>query len=298
MPQATRDGVAIHYERDRPDGGTDAEPVVFLQGLGYGRWMWRWQREALRETGAYDVLAPDTRGTGQSDAGLPPVLPRFPRRLRRPLLLQFGYSIEGLAADLEAVLADAGVDRAHLVGASLGGMIALQYAVEYDRTASLALVATSHGGPDAVPVPEETRAHVFDVPRGATRRETFRHRMRPALTERFTNRNPHLLDRIVEWRLEQDAPDPARTAQAAAALGVDVSGHLDRIRVPTLVIHGTDDRVRPVENGRLLAEKVPDSRYVELEGGSHLCVVESADRVAAELVAFLRTASTASSPAV
>ncbi|WP_339105249.1 alpha/beta hydrolase [Haloterrigena salinisoli] len=284
MPRATRDGVSIYYEYDESEG--DGTPVVFVQGLGYGRWMWRWQREAVG--GDRDAVAPDNRGTGRSDAGLPPLLPRLPRKLRAPLIFKLaGYSVGGLAADLEAVLDDAGIRRAHIVGASMGGMIAQRYALEYTRAETLTLCCTSHGGPDAVPVPDETQEFIFDVPDGASERETLRHRMRPAFNERFTNRNPHLMDRIIEWRLAQDAGDPAREAQAAAVLDFDVSDRLDRLRVPTLVLHGTDDRVVPFENGLLLEEAIPNARLERVEGGSHCFFIENAERVNEELRAFL-----------
>ncbi|QLG49916.1 alpha/beta fold hydrolase [Natrinema halophilum] len=285
MPQATRDGVSIYYERDDSDGDGEA-PVVFVQGLGYGRWMWRWQREAVDS--GYDVIAPDNRGTGRSDVGLPPLVPRLPRKLRAPIIFKLaGYSIGGLAADLEAVLDNAGIYDAHIVGASMGGMIAQRYALEYSRTKSLTLCCTSHGGPDAAPVPDETQEHMFDTPSGASEREKIRYRMRPAFNERFTNRNPHLMDQIVEWRLEQDAGDPAREAQAAAVLNFDVSDRLERLRVPTLILHGTNDEVVPVENARLLEEKIPDSRLEIVEGGSHLFFIEDDTTVNDHLLAFL-----------
>ncbi|TMT80397.1 alpha/beta hydrolase [Haloterrigena sp. H1] len=285
MPQATRDGVSIYYERDESDGDGTA-PVVFVQGLGFGRWMWRWQREAV--TDRYNVIAPDNRGTGRSDVGLPPLVPRLPGMLRGLVLLKLaGYSMSGLAADLEAVLDDAGIYNAHLVGASMGGMIAQRYAVEYTRAKSLTLCCTSHGGPDAAPVPEETQAHMFETPDGANERQLIRHRMRPAFTERFTNRNPHLMDQIIEWRLEQDADDPAREAQAAAVQSFDVSERLGRVRVPTLILHGTDDRVVPVENARLLEEKLPNSQLELIEGGSHLFFIENDELVNEYLLEFL-----------
>jgi pimeloyl-ACP methyl ester carboxylesterase len=285
MPQATRDGVSIYYEHERRDGDGRA-PVVFVQGLGFGRWMWRWQREAVADE--YDVIAPDNRGTGRSDVGLPPLVARLPGTLRALVLLKLaGYSMGGLAADLEAVLDDAGIYDAHIVGASMGGMIAQRYALEYSRTKSLTLCCTSHGGPDAAPVPEETQERMFDTPDGASERETIRHRMRPAFNERFTNRNPHLMDRLIEWRLEQDAGAPAREAQAAAVQKFDVSDRLDGLRVPTLLLHGTDDQVVPVENARLLEEKISDSRLELVEGGSHLFFIEDDELVNEHLLAFL-----------
>jgi pimeloyl-ACP methyl ester carboxylesterase len=282
MPRVTRDGVSIYYERE----ANGEAPVVFLQGLGYGRWMWRWQREAVADE--YDVIAPDNRGTGRSEAGLPPLVPRLPRKIRAPLIFKFaGYSIGGLAADLEAVLDAEGIYDAHIVGASLGGMVAQRYALEYTRAKTLTLLCTTHGGVDAVPIPDETQQHMFDEPKGASRRELLRHRMRPAFNEGFTNRNPNLMDRIIEWRLEQDASDPAREAQGAAGVAFDVGDRLDRIRVPTLVVHGTNDRVVPVANGKLLDEKIPDTRLELVEGGSHCFFIEDAERVNQVLLSFL-----------
>ena len=283
MPRVTRDGVSLYYEREEADG----ESVVFLQGFGYGRWMWRWQREALR--GEYDVIAPDTRGTGRSQSGAPPLVARLPGRLRTRLARgPLSYSIGGLTEDLEAVLSDAGVSNAHVVGASLGGMVALEYALEYGRTKTLTLVGTTHGGPDSVAIPEEIRRQVLVAPKGTSEREGIRHAMGPVFTEAFTNRNPHLMDRIIEWRRESDAESVARLAQAGAGLEFDAADRLDRIRCPTLVVHGNEDRVVPVANGRLLAEKIPGARLVEIDGGSHLCSVENAETVTDELRSFLK----------
>ncbi|RQG92946.1 alpha/beta fold hydrolase [Natrarchaeobius halalkaliphilus] len=295
MPRAICDDASIFYEYDEDasdesrSGSIDVEePIVFVQDLGYGRWMWRWQREAV----SGDVIAPDTRGTGRSGAGLPPIVPRLPRRLRTPLLSGVAsYSVAGLAADLEAVLEDAGVRRAHLVGAGLGGMIVQQHAIEYSRAKTLTLCGTSHGGTDAVAMSEETRSTLLERPSGANEREGLRHRMRPAFSERFTNRNPHLMDRIVEWRREQDAGAPALEAQIAAIDTFDGRDRLDRIRAPTLVIHGTDDRIVPSGNARLLEEAIPNARLELVEGGSHCCFIESADRVNELLGTFLEDSS-------
>ena len=282
MPTVDVDGVAIHYEVDQPD-----EAVVFVQGLGYGRWMWRWQREAVREE--FRTIVPDNRGTGRSDTpGIPRIVRRLPRKLRSPLILKFfGYAIAEMAADLEAVLADVGVRHVHLIGASMGGMIAQEYAIEYDRADSLTLFATTPGGEQAHPVPEETQEQIFARPKGADEREIVRHRMRPAFSEDFYTRHPRLIDRIVEWRLEQDADEVGRLAQAAAVLGFDAHDRLPRIDVPTLIMHGSDDRVVPVENAHLLSEAIPDSELVELEGGPHLFFIEDDETVNDRLLEFL-----------
>jgi len=257
MPTATNDGVAIHYEVDGP---TDGEPVVLIEGLGYGRWMWRWQRERLADE--YRLLLPDNRGTGDSD------VPEGP------------YTMAAMAGDVDAVLADAGVEAAHLVGASMGGMIAQQYALDYDRAATLTLLCTSHGGEESVPIPEETAATILEVPEGYDERETIRHRMEPAVSDGFYDANPDLVESIVDWRLAGDATEAGRNAQAAAVQAFDVGDRVSKIDQPTLVLHGSADRVVPVENGRLLAEKLPDGDLEIVEDGPHLFFIEDPDHVA------------------
>jgi len=263
METVSRDGVTLAYERDGP---TDAETVVLVEGLGYGRWMWNWQRDALAED--YDVLLPDNRGTGDSDA------PEGP------------YAIAEMAADLDAVLEDAGVDSAHVVGASMGGMVAQQYALDFEKAESLALLCTSPGGDDAVPTPPETQQRMFSVPEGADEREAIRYKMEPAMTDRLAG-DDDLLEQIIDWRLASDAPPDAREAQGAAVAAFDASDRLGDIEVPVLLLHGTDDRVLPAENSEVLHDRLPDSRLEFVEGGPHLFFVEDAEIVNEHLQAFL-----------
>jgi pimeloyl-ACP methyl ester carboxylesterase len=285
MPTVQRGGVRLYYEYD--DAETSEPPLVFVQGLGVGRWSWDWQREAFE---GYDRIFPDNRGTGQSEAALPPIIPRLPRPLRLLLFTKLaGYSAAGMAADLEAVLADAGVDEAHIVGASLGGMIAQQYALDYDRAVSLSLFCTTHGGEEAFPIPDETVEQMFSVPEGADERETIRHRMAPAIGEAFAENNPDVIEQIIDWRLEQDAGEVARESQGAAGVNFDASGRVHEIDLPTLILHGTDDRVLPVENSELLAEKIPDNRFERIEGGAHLFMIEDSDRVNGHLREFINS---------
>ena len=179
-----------------------------------------------------------------------------------------------MAGDLEAVLADAGVERAHVVGASMGGMIGLQYALEYDRAKSLTLLGSTPGGRDAVlPDPDVQMEMTAGVAQPADREE-LRRRTRMALSEEFVETNDDLVERIVDWRLDADATPRGRFLQAVAATSFDANGQLADVGVPTQVLHGTDDRVLPVENGRLLAERLPNATYPPIEGAGHVCNLE------------------------
>ena len=263
MTFASNEGVDLWYDVEGPP---DGETVVFVEGLGYGRWMWRFQRRGLDR---HRTVVWDNRGTGNSD------VPEGP------------YSMVSMARDLDTILDEVDVDEAHLVGASMGGMIAMQYALEYDRVASLTLLCTTPGGPESVPVPEETAQQMFDVPDELDEREAIRQKMAPAMSDGFRSTNDSLIEQIVDWRLETDAPEKARVWQAAAVESFDVSDRLDDIDVPTLVVHGTADRVVPFENGELLAEGIPNVEFVAVDGGSHLFFIEDPETVTRHLEEFL-----------
>lgn len=268
MAYADNDDISLYYEVDGPE---DGETVVLVEGLGYGRWMWNWQRDRLTDEG-YQVVVWDNRGTGDSD------VPEGP------------YTIAQMASDLEAVLDAAEIQSAHVVGASMGGMIAQQYALDYDRAESLALLCTSPGGDDAVPTPPETQARMFDVPEDAGEREAIRYKMKPAMSDDFWTNNDDVVSDIVDWRVESDAPEAAREAQAAAVATFDASDELGAIAVPTLVAHGDSDHVLPVENSDLLYEGLPNARLSIFEGGPHLFFVEQAESVNDVLLEFLNDA--------
>jgi pimeloyl-ACP methyl ester carboxylesterase len=287
MPRASNGDVSLYYDVAGP---SEAPTVVFVEGLAYGRWMWRFQRERFSE---YRTVLWDNRGTGDSDSAGPGwLLRRLPawKGIRALAILKLGgYTIAEMAADLEAVLDAVGVDRVHLVGASMGGMIAQEYAIEYDRAETVGLFCTTHGGEQAVPIPEETRERMYESPEGYDERELIEHRMAPAMTDSFRRERRDLVEDILDWRTESDADEPERWAQSAAVLGYDSTSKLDRLTQPTFVAHGTDDRVLPIENGRQLYRRLPNAEFEPFEGGSHLFFIEEADTVTDRLRRFFET---------
>ncbi|MDS0279193.1 alpha/beta hydrolase [Halomicroarcula sp. S1AR25-4] len=250
MPTATNRGVSLHYETDG-DGPT----VVFVGDVGYGAWLWGWHYDAL--AGPYETVVWDLRGTGDSDAPAGP------------------YDVPTLAADLEAVLADHGVGSAHLVGAGLGGMIALRYAHEYNRARTLTLYCTAASG-DAVDA-DALRSLSLDAGDTASLDGAFS----PALREA----DPALVERVTEWRRADDATGEAFAAQAAAATGFEAPP-LYEVTQPAEVYYGVEDPVVPVEAAASLADDLPRGTGEAVEG-RHCCYVEHATVLTDRLTAFL-----------
>ncbi|WP_224333138.1 alpha/beta fold hydrolase [Haloprofundus halobius] len=253
MVTATNGGVSLHYQTDG-----DGETVAFVGDAGYGAWQWGWQHAAV--AGPFESLVYDQRGVGHSDA------PDGP------------YTVGELAQDLEVVLAAHKVRKAHLVGAGLGGMVALQTALSSNRVASLTLLATAATGDglDAAPL------YADPTDRDALRRAT-----EAALSSSFVERHPDVVDRIVAWRADEDASPGAWEAQRAAVERFDVSDRLYEMTTPALVVHGTADSAWPVERGRELAEGLPRGTFAAVDGANHLVGVEASKDVNDRLLAFL-----------
>jgi pimeloyl-ACP methyl ester carboxylesterase len=254
MPTTTRDGVELFYETEG-----SGETVAFVTDAGYGAWLWGWQHGAL--AGEYRTLVWDFRGTGRSDAPPGP------------------YHVDGLAADFEAVLAAAGVDAVHVVGAGLGGMVALRYASEYGRARTLSLFGTAARG-DPVDAAALRALHPE-----TDDREALRASLDGALSPAFREARPDLVERICDWRTREDAGPAPREAQIEATLRFE-AGPLYELAVPALVVHGVDDPVVPAAAGRRLARDLPRGRH-EAVAGRHLCFVEHSRAVTDRLLAFL-----------
>lgn len=271
MPYLDDSGASgVHTWYEQQGAG---EPVVLIGGLSSTVETWGRLADLLAER--YRVVRPDNRGSGRSrldpDSG--------------------DRSMQAFAADLLRLLDGLGLERVHLVGASMGGMIVQQFAVTWpERLLSLTVACSHCGGADAVAAPEETVRKLVAASSGggeAVRRglEVVAH------PESFTLRR-EALD-YYQWTKETWPHSPQEIQRRMAAVAqYDVSEAIRSIRVPTLVITGAQDILVPVENSRRIAERIPGARLALIEGGAHIFFLEQADAMARELIAHFEAATT------
>ena len=255
---ADSQGVRIAY-----DVHGDGDPLLLIMGLGYGRWGWDPVVGPLAER--FRVITLDNRGYGESD------IPPGP------------YTASQLAGDTLAVLDAAGVDRAHVVGGSLGGAVAQELALRHaERVEKLILMATMSGVSNMHPIPAQTMQLMMEAPT-----------LDPAVAVRRYVENalepepePALVDRIVAIRTEKP-PDPAGwAAQAGIWATFDAWDELPRIEAPTLVVQGEGDVVVDPRNAALLAERIPHAELRMVAGG-HLFFWNRPDTLVSLLTEFL-----------
>jgi pimeloyl-ACP methyl ester carboxylesterase len=241
------------------------ETLLLHQGLGQASWAWRYQVPVFARR--FRTIVFDIRGTGRSPAP------------------DDDYTIEELAEDAVAIL---GGRAAHVVGFSMGGYVALTLALAHpDLVRSLVLAGTGAGGSDRVPRPEHVR-EAFETARALTPEEQRRATLPFTLSPGWPEANPERFEEIVATSLEHPTPLATIDAHTAACYRYYAERHdVEGIDGPALVIHGTDDLIVPVENGRALARRLPNARYVEVEGRGHSIMLEDPDTFNALVLGFL-----------
>jgi 3-oxoadipate enol-lactonase len=241
----------------------DGAPLLLIQGLGYGRWSWEPLVPGLAER--YRVLWFDNRGIGDSDK------PEGP------------YTARLMADDARQVLDEAGVERAHVLGASLGGMIAQEVAAGTpERVDKLVLCCTTPGGAATVPMPEVT-VQLFAEAATLAPDVALRRFVVNALG---ANPPEELVEELYQLRLA-NPPDPAGW-QAQAAAGLTFGGVDAAINAPTLVLTGTEDNVVDQRNADVVAAPIPGARVERLSGAGHIFFWEQPDACVRIISEFLQ----------
>jgi len=265
------DGARIHYQ---VTGRPGAPPILFIQGLGADMHGWNLQR--LATAPRYRAVAVDNRGAGRSDK------PRGP------------YSLEQMADDAIAVLDHAGIEAAHVVGASMGGAISQIVAVKYpERTRSLTLACTAgRNHPWREELLASWRDAALERGMGAMGHEAARWVIGPRSFRRLLP--------AIGWLgpLALGRPAHAFAAQCDALLGAgdahrDLVDRLPEIAVPTLVIVGNQDILTPRGDSEDLAETIPTAELVVISGAAHGFMIEHAATFNRVLLEFLGRAERA-----
>jgi 3-oxoadipate enol-lactonase len=257
------DGTRIHYEVTGKSGAT---PVLMIQGLGASKNAWNLQRIAMATR--FRIISFDNRGAGRSDKPIEP------------------FTLEQMADDALAVLDAAGIETAHVVGASMGGVISQIVAVKYPhRVRSLTLVCTAcRNHPWRQELLQSWAKTAEEKGMIEVGKEAAQWVMSPRsfrrLVPAFTWMGP----------LAALRPRHSFVSQIDAILNTreDLVDQLSAITAPTMVIVGNQDILTPRGDSEEIAERIPNSELVVISGAAHGLMMEHSSTFNKILIEFLQ----------
>lgn len=274
MPKFKITDIELYYEIH---GGVPREhperfPLLLIAGLGFGAWSWYRQIPAFARE--FTTIAFDNRGAGQSD---------------KP---DAEYSITMMADDAAGLLRALKIERAHVLGHSMGGYIAQELALNHPQlVASLVLVSTSFGGKNAVLMSAETAVQMLSELEADDPEAALRKGLRLRFSDRFIAEHPDLVNEFLALRRAHLPPRAAWLRQFAACRAFDAESRLSSLGVPTLILTGDDDPIVPAENSRRLAARISGSRLRVFPSARHLVFIEQAEEFNHLVIEFLKAMS-------
>jgi len=259
MPSVDAGGAELYYER-----GGEGEPMLLVQGMSATHLTWG--RPFLKELErSFECIVFDNRGMGRSgQAELP-------------------FSIAEMAGDTAALLDALGLESVHVVGISMGGMIAQELALAHpERIRTLTIGASYCGGPNGTLMAPEDLQLLGAAYASGEPEQVFRAMWEINLSPSFREDDSRFAA-FVEMGSTLPAPQPVVLQQMRACAEHDTHERLSEISLPTLVIHGDVDRLLGYGNGREIAASIPTARLATLEGVGHMFWWEQPQR-SAELI--------------
>ncbi|MFZ2095873.1 MAG: alpha/beta hydrolase [Anaerolineales bacterium] len=265
MPKIQTNGINTYYEIH----GT-GEPLVFIGGLGADIFLWFRQVPELSKQ--FQVITFDTRGAGESDK------PEQP------------YTIRMFADDTAGLLNALKIEKASIVGASLGGLIAQQFTLAYPQMVThLVLASTGFGGPHMVkPSLFDVIPALFTMRRSGDPAKDIQRSFELFTSKTWCQQHPDLVKQYVDWRVAHPQPPEAYNRQKAAVNTYNGEDLISQIKSPVLIVHGAKDRIVPVKNAHLLKAKLPQARLVIFPDAGHAAPIQFADEFNATVAQFLK----------
>ena len=263
MLRARINGVELAYNLQGA-----GEPLVLIHGAQGDQSMFAGIAPAFANQ--FRVLTFDQRGSGLSE---------------KP---DMEYSMALLADDTAVLMEHVGFASAHIIGVSMGGMIAQEFTLRHPhKVRSLVLGCTTPGGPKAVRIGGEALTTAYST-EPLSPEERGRALAEAAFTKGYIAQHPEVIPAMIEARRQRPLDPVALSHRMKAAYAHDAYDQLPHVACPTLVITGKDDALISWENSRILAERIPGAKLVLLEPAGHVFWLELPEQSRAAILAFLQ----------
>jgi len=266
MPKVRVQEIELYYEIHGA-----GYPLVLIRGLGSNADHWYVQVPAFSKK--YRLVIFDNRGVGRSDK------PDIP------------YTMSMMAADTVGLMEALSIPKAHILGISMGGMIAQVIAIHYPERVNGLILSCTHCGGNRVVPPSNEVGRIFGELVLTGSEEANQKALECLFTERTLQEKPELAQRYQEVSKKFPPSPKFLIHQWEAVRDHDSWEDLIKIQAPTLVITGSDDVLVPPMNSTVLAERIPNARLEIIQSGGHQFLVERAEAFNQAVLKFLSSLS-------
>jgi len=265
LPKVKVGDIDVYYEVHG-----DGFPLVMIIGLSANiDW---WDPRVMQETSKrYKTVIFDNRGAGRTDK------PKVP------------YTIKMFANDTAGLMDALKIECAHILGISMGGMIAQEFALNHpEKVEKLVLCSTYCGASKSVQPSPQVLGLLMKPREGMTDEEVVKNWFPLLLTDDFVKSNPSFLSFATQQLLKAPTPPDAFQRQMGAILSFDTYQRLPEIKAATLVMHGKKDILIPPENAKIIADRIPGAKLVYFENSAHALFSQEPETVNKTLLEFLK----------
>ena len=287
MPKANVNNIEIEYETI---GNPNSKPLLLIAGLGSQLLAWSDEIcESLAESGFF-IIRFDNRDVGLStkfdDAGIPDMM-EISAAYNRGEKPDIPYTLEDMTDDAVGILDALNIDKAHICGASMGGMIAQIIAYKHpSRVQSLTVIMSTTGNPELppskpeilmqffAPVPSEREAYIDEM----VKRDSL-------IYGNFTNNEDQGRDYRTKEYDRSYYPEGIARQLASMAIPGNIKPKISAIRAPTIIIHGSEDPFNHIEAGKEIASTIPGAELLIIDGMGHSFPSEIIPHIVKALVA-------------
>jgi pimeloyl-ACP methyl ester carboxylesterase len=273
MARIHANGIDIEYEEFGPNTGT---PILLIMGLVAQLTRWPLEFIEILTSRGYRVIRYDNRDVGLSqkfDSAGPADVVKMMTELAEGKKPSAAYTLEDMANDAAGLLDALRIDKAHIVGASLGGAIGQLVAANHPgKTLSFTSIMSSTGNSTLPPAKPEAMAVILNRPPAGDLEATIEAAVKASKTigsPGYPSDEKEIRRRVAEDFKRSNYPAGFSRQAAAALVNGDRRAALKRIKAPTVVIHGADDPLVPIEGGRDTAANIAGAELIEIPGMGH-----------------------------
>jgi pimeloyl-ACP methyl ester carboxylesterase len=256
MPKVKVNDIQVYYEVKG-----EAFPLVMITGLS-GNTDW-WDPRVIQGLSKnFKIVMFDNRGAGRTD------------------VTDREFTIRLFADDAAGLMDALRISRAHVLGISMGGMIAQELALNYpEKVEKLVLCSTTCGGAKSI-LPSQEVLNVLNADASGLSAEEVARMVVPfCYTKDFIDSNPDFVELMIRQILKAPISNEAYKRQLNAIMQFDTYDRLSQIKAPTLVLRGKRDILVPPENGPILSKAIPNAKLANLEKSAHLLTEDKEEMI-------------------